>query len=104
MRLREEHVHVQRNPVDKDASEADLENFREETIEVNEYGEEPMISKKARVVEEVKVGKDVHERKETVRERKRNTEVDIENLDETSERKNSGERTDNFKDRPFDDE
>ncbi|MGE5406130.1 MAG: DUF2382 domain-containing protein [Methanosarcina sp.] len=81
LRLREEHVQVERTPVDRDASDAELNDFREETIEVTEYGEEPIISKKARVVEEIKVGKQVHERKETVRGTKRKTEVDIEDLE-----------------------
>jgi uncharacterized protein (TIGR02271 family) len=81
LRLREEHVQVERTPVDRDASDAELNDFKEETIEVTEYGEEPLISKKARVVEEVKVGKQVHERQETVRGTKRKTEVDIEDLE-----------------------
>lgn len=79
LRLREEKVVIERNPVSRDASEAD---FHEETIEVNEYGEEPIVSKRARVVEEVNVGKDVHERHETVRETSRKTEVDIENIED----------------------
>lgn len=87
LRLREERVRVERTPVDRDASETDLENFHEETIEVNEYGEEPLVSKSARVVEEVRVGKDVHERQETVRETKRKTEVDVENLEDDKTRK-----------------
>jgi uncharacterized protein (TIGR02271 family) len=81
LRLREEHVQVERTPADRDALDSELDNFKEETIEVTEYGEEPIISRKARVVEEVKVGKQVHERKETVRGTKRKTEVDIEDLD-----------------------
>jgi uncharacterized protein (TIGR02271 family) len=89
LRLREEHVQVERTPVDRDASDAEMENFREETIEVNEYSEEPIISKKARVVEEVKVGKKVSERKETVRGTKRKTEVDIEDLDKNPDERSS---------------
>jgi uncharacterized protein (TIGR02271 family) len=87
LRLREERVHVERTPVDRDASDADLENFHEETIEVTEYGEEPLVSKSARVVEEVRVGKEVHERQETLRETKRKTEVDVENLEDENIRK-----------------
>jgi uncharacterized protein (TIGR02271 family) len=87
LRLREERVHVERTPVDRDASDAELENFHEETIEVTEYGEEPLVSKSARVVEEVRVGKEVHERQETIRETKRKTEVDVENLEDENIRK-----------------
>jgi stress response protein YsnF len=82
LRLREEKVRVERNPVSREASEAD---FHEETIEVDEYGEEPIVSKRARVVEEVNVGKEVHERQETVREKARKTEVDIENVEDVDE-------------------
>jgi uncharacterized protein (TIGR02271 family) len=90
LRLREERVRVERTPVDRDATDADLDNFSEETVEVHAYGEEPVVSKRSRVVEEVKVGKDVHERSETVRERARKTEIDVENLDDD----NSTESTD----------
>lgn len=82
LRLREERVKVERTPADREATDAELENFRDETVEVHEYGEEPLISKSSRVVEEVKVGKDVHERQETVRERARKTQVDVENLED----------------------
>lgn len=82
LRLREERVTVERTPADREATDAELENFHDETVEVHEYSEEPLISKSSRVVEEVKVGKDVHERQETVRERARKTEVDVENLED----------------------
>lgn len=92
LRLREERVVVERNPVDREASEADLEGFHDETIEVTEYGEEPIVSKRTRVVEEVKVGKKVHERQETIRDTKKKTEVDIENLEDETKRKSSDNR------------
>lgn len=92
LRLREERVHVERNPVSREASEADLENFHEETIEMNEYGEEAMVSKKARVVEEVRVGKEVHEREETIHETERKTEVDIENVEDEEKFERSSHR------------
>ncbi|HLN19888.1 MAG TPA: YsnF/AvaK domain-containing protein [Bacteroidales bacterium] len=82
LRLREEHIRVERTPVDRDATDADLDNLSDETVEVHAYGEEPVVSKRSRVVEEVRVGKEVRERKETVRERARKTEIDIENIDD----------------------
>ena len=78
VRLREERVRVERRPVNRPVTEADLRAFREGTIEVIEQAEEPVVSKQARVIEEVAVGKDVAERTETVRDTVRRTEVDVE--------------------------
>ncbi len=80
VRLREEHVRVQRNPVNRAASAADLETFSEGTIELTETAEEPVVAKQARVVEEVTIGKEVTERTETVRDKVRRTEVDVEEI------------------------
>lgn len=80
VRLREEHVRVQRNPVNRAASAADLETFREGTIELTETAEEAVVAKQAHVIEEVTIGKDVTERTETVREKVRRTEVDVEEI------------------------
>jgi uncharacterized protein (TIGR02271 family) len=76
--LREERVYVERQPVNRPATEADLRTGQEQVVEVNEYSEEPVIEKRARVVEEVRVGKDVSERTEAVRDTVRRTEVDVE--------------------------
>jgi uncharacterized protein (TIGR02271 family) len=78
VRLRDEEVHVERRPVDRPASEADLAANKEGTIEVTETDEEPVVRKQARVVEEVVVSKDVQEHTETVQDRARRTEVDVE--------------------------
>jgi uncharacterized protein (TIGR02271 family) len=80
LRLRQERVFVNRNPVNRPATEADLASFREGEIEVTEHGEVPVVSKEARVVEEVSLGKEVEEREETIRGTVRSTEVDVENL------------------------
>jgi uncharacterized protein (TIGR02271 family) len=80
VRLREEHVRVQRNPVDRPASAADFEAFKEGSIELTETAEEAVVAKQARVVEEVRVGKDVTERTQTVKDKVRRTEVDVEQL------------------------
>jgi uncharacterized protein (TIGR02271 family) len=81
VRLREEHARVERRPVDRPATEADLTAFKEGTIEVRETVEEAVVAKKARVVEEVVVGKETTERVESVNDSVRKTEVDVENLD-----------------------
>ncbi len=86
VRLREEKVRVERQPVDRPATEADLRGREQQTIEVKEYAEEPVVSKQSRVVEEVRVGKDATERTETVRDTLRRTEVEVENLNEQNVR------------------
>lgn len=78
LRLREEHVHIERSAVNRPATEADLASFREGEVELTERAEVPVVSKESRVVEEVRVGKDVKEREETVKDTVRKTEVDVE--------------------------
>ncbi len=80
VQLREEHVSVQRTPVDQPASAADIDAFKEGTVEVRETAEEPVVAKTARVVEEVRVGKEVTERTETVSDTVRRTDVEVEQL------------------------
>jgi stress response protein YsnF len=79
LRLREEHVRVERTPVDRPATDADLQNFQER--EMTEHAEVPVVNKEARVVEEVNLNKEVEERDETVKETVRKTQVDVENLE-----------------------
>ncbi|RNI22005.1 YsnF/AvaK domain-containing protein [Rufibacter latericius] len=80
LRLRSEHVRVERRPVDRPASEADFTGFREGEIELTEHAEVPIVNKEARVVEEVSLGKEVEERDEVIRDTVRSTEVDVDNL------------------------
>jgi uncharacterized protein (TIGR02271 family) len=80
VRLREETVTVERRPVDRPATDADLVAFKEDSIEVTETDEEAVVSKRTRVVEEVVVSKEVEERTETVRDAARRTEVDVESI------------------------
>ena len=80
VRLREERVTVQRNPVNRPATAADMDAFKEGTIEVTEHAEVPVVAKTANVVEEIAVGKEVNERTETVHETVRKTDVDVENI------------------------
>ncbi|MBC3786760.1 YsnF/AvaK domain-containing protein [Spirosoma utsteinense] len=83
LRLREERVTIQRNPVNRAATSADLNAFQEGQIELVEHAEVPVVSKTANVVEEISIGKEVNERQETIRDTVRKTEVDVENLGTT---------------------
>ncbi len=80
VQLREERVTVERRPVDEPATAADIEAFKEGTIEIRERAEEPVVAKTARVVEEIDVGKEVTERTETVSDTVRRTDVEVEQL------------------------
>ena len=84
LRLREERVSVQRTPVNRPATDADLNTFQEGEISLTEHAEVPVVSKTANVVEEISVGKEVNERVETIRDTVRNTEVDVENINPTT--------------------
>jgi uncharacterized protein (TIGR02271 family) len=84
--LRQEHVEVERRPVNRPATDADFNTFKEGTIEVRETQEEAVVAKDARVVEEIRVRKDVDERTETVHDTVRRTEVDVEQLGNTGRR------------------
>ena len=79
--LREEHVDVQRRAVDRPATDADFAAFKEGSVEVREMSEEAVVSKEARVVGEVDIGKTVTEHDETVRDTVRETRVQVEQLD-----------------------
>jgi len=80
VQLREEHVNVERHPVDQPATEADMNALKEGAIELRETAEEPVVSKTARVVEEVVVGKEATERTENINDTVRRTEVDVEQM------------------------
>lgn len=75
--LREEHVVVERRPVDRPATDADMGAFKEGSMELTEYAEEPVVAKEARVVEEVVVGREVTEHTETVQDTVRRTDVEV---------------------------
>ncbi|GIZ51709.1 YsnF/AvaK domain-containing protein [Noviherbaspirillum aridicola] len=78
--LREEHVHVERHPVNQPASEADIAAFKEGSVELRETAEEPVVSKTARVVEEVVVGKEVTQETANINDTVRRTDVEVEQL------------------------
>jgi uncharacterized protein (TIGR02271 family) len=75
--LREERVAVERRPVDRALSDAE-QAFQERTIEAEERGEEAVVSKEARITEEVVVRKEAEQRTETVSDTVRQTEVEVE--------------------------
>jgi stress response protein YsnF len=84
VRLREEHVRVERQQVNRPLTESDREAaFRERNIELTERSEVPVVNKEARVVEEVRVRKEVNERDETIRDTVRRTDIDINKGDDT---------------------
>jgi uncharacterized protein (TIGR02271 family) len=78
--LRDETVRVERRPVDRPVTEADLAAVREGTVEIREHDEQAVVSKQARIVEEVVVKKEAHERVETVQETVRRTNVDVQEI------------------------
>ena len=80
--LNEERAVVERRPVDRPATAADLAAFKEGEMEIRETSEEPVVSKTARVVEEVSVGKEANQRTETVSDTVRRTDVDVERTGE----------------------
>ncbi len=75
--LREEHVNIERRPVDRPVAAGD-DAFRERTVEATESAEEAVVGKEARVTEEVVVRKRAEERTETVSDTVRRTEVEVE--------------------------
>ena len=81
--LREEHVTVERHPVDRPADPADVTAFQEATLELQERHEEAVVSKTAKVVEEVVVGKEASERTETVQDTVRRKDVEVEGVTAT---------------------
>ena len=78
VRLHEERVSVERHPVDRAATAADLAAFQGGTIEARATSEEAVVGKEARVVEEIGVRKEATERVETVRDTVRSTKVEVE--------------------------
>jgi len=94
IRLRQEFVNVERTTVNRVATDADFNTFKEGTIEIIEHAEVPVVSKEARVVEEVSFGKEVTEREEVISDTVRRTEVETEEL---SDKDSTIRRTDSDK-------
>lgn len=78
--LREEHVNIERRPVDQKLSSGDLKDddlLRERTVEMRERSEEAVIGKEARVNEEVVVQKTADQHTENVQDTVRETKVEL---------------------------
>ena len=77
--LRDETIRVDRQAVDRAVSQDDLQiaGFQDRTIEIEEVDEEAVVSKTARLIEEIGLRKDVSNRTETVHDTVRRTRVDI---------------------------
>jgi uncharacterized protein (TIGR02271 family) len=80
VRLRDERVNVERRPVDRPVTDADVTAFKEASFEVHETAEEPVVRKRARVVEEVVIDKEVSDHTETVRDNVRRTDVSVDQI------------------------
>lgn len=83
--LREEHVNVERRPVDRPVDPSQVGAFKEASFELRESAEEAVVQKTARVVEEVLVGKEVTQRTDQITDTVRRTEVDVEQLGSTED-------------------
>ena len=79
--LQDEKVVVDRRPV---TGGQPVANFTDKTIEMTEMHEEPVISKTARVTEEVSLHKEVTDRVEKVRDTVRRDEVEVEQVPGTA--------------------
>ena len=75
--LRQERATIERRPVDRVASAEESANFEDQTFEIRERSEQAVVSKTARVVEEVVIGKQITETNETVEGTVRRTDVDV---------------------------
>lgn len=73
--LRDERVELVRTPVDRPAKVD--EDYRERSFEAEEHREEAVVSKEARVVEEIGLRKTSDTRQETVSDTVRHTEVEV---------------------------
>jgi len=87
--LRQENVQVERRPVDRPLT-GNENLFKERVIEAEERGQEAVVAKNTRVKEEIAVKKNATERTETVSDKVRRTEVEVE--DERGKVARSGER------------
>lgn len=76
--LQEEHVTVERHAVNRPVSAADHSMFESKSFEMTETGEEAVVAKTARVVEEISIGKETSERTERIQDTVRHTEVTVE--------------------------
>jgi len=95
--LHEEHVNVERRPVDRTLSAAELNDgnlFRDQTVEMRETAEEAVVAKEARVKEELVLSKTATDRTEQIHDTVRHTEVDVDEGLTDADRTDRNDRTD----------
>lgn len=71
----------EKNPYDGGTQESRLQSLKEGSFELTEYKEVPVIHKEERVVEEIRIRTDVEERDETVYEKVRGTDLDVQKIE-----------------------
>jgi stress response protein YsnF len=98
VRLREERVWVDRTEADRPATDRDFSTFKEGEIRIKQRAEVPVVNKEARVVEELRVNRDVTEREETIRDTVRSTEVDVDETAADNQTTNKRSRTETDED------
>ena len=81
VKLKEEHVDVDRHKVDRAATSEDMDALKGGSIEITEHAEKAVVGKEARVVEEVEVGKHTEEHTETVSDTVHKKDVVVEETD-----------------------
>jgi uncharacterized protein (TIGR02271 family) len=91
VRLREEHVEIERRPVSERVTGSADGLFEERTFQATEHAEEAVVGKETVVTEELQVRTAVDERVEDINETVRHTEVDVQD-DRTGERRLDGDR------------
>lgn len=77
--IRDERVTIERRVVDRPIDPKD-EAFRDRMIDLEAMSEEPVITKRVHVVEEIRIHKERTERTERIDDTLRHTEVEISNL------------------------
>ena len=77
VRLREEHVSIDRRPINRPLTGVAADAFRDRTLSASAMSEQAVVSKNARVVEEIGLRKEATDRVETVRDTVRETKVDV---------------------------
>lgn len=78
--LRDERINVTRHAVSRPATAADFSAGQGSVVELTATGEEAVVGKSARVVEEVLVGKDSTQHTEAIHDTVRKTEVEVEEV------------------------
>jgi len=83
--LHDEEVHVERRPVNQPVDAAQLDQLKDGSFEVREMDERAVVNKQARVVEEVVINKEAHERTENIQDTVRRSDVNVEEIPGTTQ-------------------